>query len=175
MSSSDNSRTARDRLVEALRCELMGPSTPDEIIQEYPTSRYLVGRLAPARVAEDDTDAVSDTAENDTLALGGRDDEDGDEETSPPLIIGFNPSSIGLSFLIDSKVESLLVKVSWGDYRRENTEGIGGGSFFWRRHSREVTVAGIRVESAGPISRIVLSATVPNRVLTKSDFLPIKT
>lgn len=95
---SNKSRATRDRLVEALRRELIGPSAPDEVINEYPTSRYLVGRLAPARAAEDDTDAVIDPAENDTLAVGGGDDEDGEEEASPPLIIGFNPSSFGLSF-----------------------------------------------------------------------------
>src|SRR5713101_303019 len=98
MSSANKSREVRDRLVEALRRELMGPSAPDEVIREYPTSRYLVGRLAPARAAEDDSDAEIDPAENDTLAIGGGDDEDGDEDTSPPLIIGFNPSSFGLSF-----------------------------------------------------------------------------
>ena len=48
----------------------MGPTSPDEVIHEYPTSRYLVGRLAPARASEDDTDAAVDPAENDSLAAG---------------------------------------------------------------------------------------------------------
>src|SRR5262245_64581619 len=107
MSSSNKSRETRARLVEALRRELMGPSTVDEVINEYPTSRYLVGRLAPARTAEDDTDAAIDPAENDTLTVGGGDDEDGEEEPSPPLIIGFNPSSFGISFLVDGNAQVL--------------------------------------------------------------------
>src|SRR6185369_15610210 len=93
MSASNKSRTIRDRLIEALRRELMGPSSLEEVIQEHPTSRYLVGRLAPARMAENDTDGAIDPAENDSLAAGDGDDEDGEDEPSPPLIIGFNPSS----------------------------------------------------------------------------------
>src|SRR5262245_44645165 len=118
MSTSNRSRATRDRLVEALRRELLGPSAPGEEISEYPTSRYIVGRLAPARSDDDDTDGAIDPAENDTLAVGGGDDEDGDEEPSPPLIIGFNPSSFGLSFLTDAKVQVLRANVSWGDYFR---------------------------------------------------------
>ena len=87
--------------MEALRHELMGPSEPQETIPEYPTTRYIVGRLAPARAADDDTDAAINPTENDSFGVGTGDDENGDEGTSPPLIIGFNPSSMGLSFLVD--------------------------------------------------------------------------
>ncbi|MGH7268854.1 MAG: hypothetical protein ACREJ3_00350, partial [Polyangiaceae bacterium] len=167
MSSSNKSRETRGRLVEALRRELMGPGTPDEVINEYPTSRYLVGRLAPARAAEDDTDAAIDPAENDTLAVGGGDDEDGEEETSPPLIIGFNPSSFGLSFLVDANVQVLRAKVSWGDYRREKAEGAEGASTtIWRRYHREALIDGIRVGATGSIERIALSPSAKNPVGT---------
>ena len=48
MQIKNKSRLVRDRLVHALRRELMGPSEPDEIIKEFPTTRYVAGRLAPA-------------------------------------------------------------------------------------------------------------------------------
>lgn len=159
MSSSNKSRVTRDRLVEALRRELMGPSTPDEVINEYPTSRYLVGRLAPARAGEDDTAAEIDPAENDSLAIGGGDDEDGEEEATPPLIIGFNPSSFGLSFLVDAGVQTLRARVSWGDYRRERTDGADSATTIWRRYQRDAVVDGIRVGVPGTIERITLSPT----------------
>ena len=162
MNSSNESRITRDRLVEALRRELMGPSTPDEVINEYPTSRYLVGRLAPARAAEEHDAAVIDPAENDTLAVGSGDDEDGEEETSPPLIIGFNPSSFGLSFLIDFEVNELRAKVSWGDYRRKKVEGAEGATTVWRRYQRDAVVDGISVGAPGTIERIVLSSATKN-------------
>ena len=47
-------RDARGRILDALRRELLGPSDPNEAIQEFPTSRYIVGRLAPATDAEAD-------------------------------------------------------------------------------------------------------------------------
>ncbi len=160
MSSTNKSRGARDRLVEGLRRELMGPTTADEVISEYPTSRYIVGRLAPAKSADDDTDAVIDPSENDTLAVGGGDDEDGDEESSPPLIIGFNPSSFGLSFLVDSTVTMLRAVIAWGDYHREKKSDAQG--MVWRRYHREAIVDGVQVGAVGSIVRIVLSSSAPN-------------
>jgi hypothetical protein len=164
MNSSNKSRTTRDRLIKALRCELMGPTKTDEVLndREFPTSRYLVGRLAPARVGEDDTDSVIDPTENDTLAVGNGDGEDGKEETSPPLIIGFNPSSFGLSFLVEPNVQVLRAKISWGDYRLEKFDGDEGTANRWRRHPREAVVDGIPVGVAGSIGRILLSPSVQN-------------
>jgi hypothetical protein len=155
------SRQVRDRLLAALRSELLGPSEPDETIVEYPTTRYIVGRLAPARSAEDDTDAAIDSTENDSLGVGTGGDEDGDEGTAPPLIIGFNPSSMGLSFLVDATVKSLRVLVSWGDYRREKA---AEGGKVWRRHQRKGVVNGLRVDTSGPLHRVVLSPSTANPV-----------
>jgi hypothetical protein len=138
----------------------MGPTTADEVISEYPTSRYVVGRLAPAKSADDDTDAVIDQSENDTLAVGGGDDEDGDEENSPPLIIGFNPSSFGLSFLVDSTVKTLRAVISWGDYHREKKADVRG--MVWKRHHREAIVDGVAIGAVGGIMRIALSPSAPN-------------
>lgn len=160
MSSTNKSREVRDRLTEALRRELMGPSAPDEVIREYPTSRYIAGRLAPARASDDDTDAAIDAAENDTLATGGTDDEDGVEEAGPPLIIGFNPSSFGISFLLDASIQTLRVSVSWGDYRRQKDENEGG--VVWQRIPRDAVVNGVPVASTGTMRRILLSPAEPN-------------
>jgi len=38
---------AREALVETVAYELLGPSDPDEEIEESPLTRYLVGMLAP--------------------------------------------------------------------------------------------------------------------------------
>jgi hypothetical protein len=156
---ADTAADVRARLVAALRAELMGPQTPDEIIREFPTGRYIVGRLAPARMAPDDLDAAMNPAENDTLAAGTADDEGGQEEAPPPLIIGFNPSSFGLSFLVDPKVQTLSVRVSWGDYHREKGDN---SRFGWRRLPREGIVNGISIAKSGAIPRITLSPSADN-------------
>ena len=155
MSSENNSRLSRARILDALRKELMGPSAPDEVIHEYPTNRYIVGRLAPARSGEDDADAAIPSSENDTLGVGSGNSEDGDDDAPPPLIIGFSPSSFGLSFLIDASLTELKVEVSWGDYRREKGETDKG--FGWRRYERKGIVEGIPVGTVGKLPRITLS------------------
>jgi hypothetical protein len=159
MSANNKARLVRERLIHALRRELMGPSEPQEAIPEYPTSRYLVGRLAPARAGEDDNDAEIPATENDSIGVGTAEGEDGNEDTSPPLIIGFNPSSMGLSFLIDDSVQRLRVHVTWGDYRRET--GVEADQI-WRRYPREGVVDGIPVGTSGAIPRTLLSSVSAN-------------
>ena len=147
-------REARGRIVAELRRELLGPSEPEEAITEFPSTRYVVGRLAPARSAENDGGATVDVAENDTLGAGADDEEAGAEEPPVPLVLGFNPSSMGLSFLVDQSVDTLDVKISWGDYRREAIDGRA----VWKRYARAGVVTGVQVASRGKIAAIPLSA-----------------
>lgn len=153
--SASQSRSVRARLLQALRAELMGPTTPDEAIGEYPTSRYLVGRLAPARVDDADNAALLDDSENDTLGAGDEDGEGGGDEPTVPLIIGFHPSSCGLSFLVEPGVDALIVKVSWGDYRFE--KGERGERSVWKRYERAGVVRGLPIDRLGPLSSLRLS------------------
>lgn len=156
---SNQSREVRDRLKAALREELLGPAEADEAITEYPTSRYIVGRLAPAQSADDVEDNSIDPTENDTLGVGAVDDEDGSDDATPPLIIGFNPSSIGISFLLGAETEEISVSVSWGDYLREKDDG---GTLVWRRYARSADVNGLKVNTSGPLEQIVLSPNSEN-------------
>ena len=127
MGKSNKKRAVRGRMLDAFRRELLGPTDPNEIIKEYPTTRYIVGRLAPSREDDDDMDGAVDPLENDALGAGGDDDEAGSDEPQTPLTIGFNPSSIGLSFLVSPETHVLQVEVSWqgqsARYRARQTEG----------------------------------------------------
>ena len=74
-------RDVRDQMVDALRRELMGPWHPEDETdpsEEFPTARYIVGRLAPQ-------DSEVDDVENDALPTG---DDDID-------LIGALPGSLG--------------------------------------------------------------------------------
>ena len=152
-SPTNRSRQARERMLAELRRELMGPSEPEEAVSEFPTARYVVGRLAPAKSENNDRDAVVDPDQNDTMAAGDDDDEAGADEPSPPLVVGFNPSSMGLSFLVDETVKHLKVEVSWGDYKREKIEE----RTVWKRYSRAGTVVGVPVGAPGKFPAIPLS------------------
>jgi hypothetical protein len=43
---NSSKRESRSRILEALERELMGPTSTDVAITEFPTTRYIVGRLA---------------------------------------------------------------------------------------------------------------------------------
>ncbi|MFP7411248.1 DISARM system helicase DrmA [Aeromonas veronii] len=139
---------SRSRIIEALERELMGPTTVNESITEFPTSRYIIGRLAPLEYEIPDY-------EKDELAAGNDDDEGGEYEPQPPLIVGFSPSSIGLSFLVSQGTKAINANAAWGDYRLEKDESEGGT--YWQRYQRSVLVEGIPVDKVGKISPIPLS------------------
>jgi len=146
----------------------MGPSDPNEAISEFPTSRYIVGRLAPARENDDDMHGAVDPTENDSLGAGDDDDEAGPDEGGPPLIIGFNPSSIGLSFTLAPGEDTLEVRVTWGDYKRERDEAEG--VTVWQRYPRETTVSGIPVASHGRLPEVSLLQTTAPPGITVMGF-----
>ena len=39
--------TVRERLLNALKTDLLGPEAPDEQLAQSPSTRYLIGMLAP--------------------------------------------------------------------------------------------------------------------------------
>jgi hypothetical protein len=173
-------RSARTRVVETLRRELMGPyDGPNEQFSgEYPTSRYIVGRLAPI------DQRVSDE-EDDNLGAGEEEDEASETDDPLPLVLGFHTASIGLSFVLDHSCTHVDVHVTWGDYRREGApsahetpndgsqdEGPASPnveenssiaserqprSAAWVRYPREAWVRGLRIPESGRLPRTPLS------------------
>ncbi len=98
----------RDRLVAALRNDLLGPGSPDEVLLQSPSTRYLVGMLAPRGTA-------ADSSEDESLEAGS--DEDGDDG-AVRLSASLDPSSIGLSCVVDPSVDQIQVVASWGEYTK---------------------------------------------------------
>jgi hypothetical protein len=112
--ASFSGATVRERLVQALRFELLGPEQPDEILNQSPATRYLVGMLAPRGTP-------TDPAEDDDMDTAG---ESGESSERPPAAaFSLTPSSIGLSFVVAPDVDSLIATASWGEYeKRERVE-----------------------------------------------------
>lgn len=114
--------SARAALVETLQYDLLGPSEPDEEIDESPLTRYLVGMLAPfgtvVAAEEDDSLDSGAGAEDVESDADYESDQAGEADPGPPMSQALSPSSIGLSCLVSRDVERLLVSASWGDYRR---------------------------------------------------------
>jgi hypothetical protein len=103
---------ARGRLLDALRYELLGPSTEDEELYESPVTRYLTGLLAPFGTG------VLPSERDDSWNADGGEEDAGAAESAPPMSQAMTPSSIGLSFLVDGSVSRLRVTAAWGDYAR---------------------------------------------------------
>ena len=98
----------RDRLVEALRFDLLGPEADDEVLPQSPKTRYLIGQLAPRNT---EIDAVEDDQ-----GLAQSEDEEG-AEGQVPLRASLEANSIGVSVVVDGSVESVDVVATWGEYQ----------------------------------------------------------
>ena len=53
------------------------------------------------------------------LANDDGEEESGAVEYGPPMSQALNPSSIGLSFLVEGETEQIVVRLTWGDYNSE--------------------------------------------------------
>ena len=143
-----NAVEARERLVEALNLDLVGPWAGHRYAAERlrgwtrPSNWYLTGFLIPANAPPE---AQADRDEDDDLSTvpedSGLAEESAEERKTAKK--GFFPSSIGLSFLADAGTEQISVQARWGDYeRREVADGKEGGKVdVWERQPQEHTVA----------------------------------
>src|SRR6266542_7120196 len=118
----------RERLVEALKLDLVGPWVGHAFAEERlpgwvrPSNWYLTGFLIPSGTPpEKRSDADEDDELGEIPETGGLAEESNEERKAAKK--GFFPSSIGLSFLVDAKARSLTVAVRWGDYAPREIEG----------------------------------------------------
>ena len=142
------SEQARERLVEALRLDLVGPWAGHPLADEklfgwtYPSNWYLAGFLIP--VATPPEKAADQDQEDDAedVGQGGLPGESNDDRK--PAKKAFFPSSLGLSFLVAAEARTLTIEVQWGDYEPGSMEGEGGKpQAIWQRRQglQTVTVA----------------------------------
>ena len=146
MKSEVTSDRVRERLVETLELDLIGPTdeghpSADEAIsgRERPSNWYVTGFLVPTGArpqdrSDDDEDEVGETPASAGLA------EESNEEGSAKKKTLF-PSSIGLSFFAPSETKRLEVTARWGDYSRAPREMEDGKKAeVWKRSPRKETI-----------------------------------
>lgn len=135
----------RDRIVEALRLDLVGPGVGHALHDERlpgwvrPSNWYLTSFLIPSGTPPDKS---ADADEDDDFQLvpesAGLAEESSDERKAAKK--GYFPSSMGLSFLVPKDAKDLVVAVRWGDYAiAEITDGDGKTTSVWQRTAREAT------------------------------------
>src|SRR5258708_3949228 len=124
-----NSLKVRERLVEALKLDLVGPSAGHAPAHERlpawgrPSNWYPTGFLIPARTP---ADKRADADEDDDLGgeipgLAGLAEESNEETKAAKK--GFFPSSMGLSFLVPKEACGITVIARWGEYTPMEIEG----------------------------------------------------
>lgn len=136
----------RDRLVEALKLDLVGPLADDALRNEClpgwirPSSWYLTGFLIPVGTPpEESSDADEDDDVDVVPETAGLVEESNDERKAAKK--GYFPSSMGLSFLVPKEVERISVVVRWGDYRPTEIPGADDKPVsVWKRESVEKPV-----------------------------------
>ena len=106
--------TLRERLRNALEADLLGPEVPEEVLAQAPSTRYLIGMLAPQGTSL----SPSEDEGNDSTIDGGDEPESG-----PRVSQQLAPSAIGLSFIVDPRCHSLNVRACWGEYQRREKAG----------------------------------------------------
>lgn len=151
----------RERLVEALRLDLVGPGAGHTFAEERlpgwvrPSNWYLTGFLIPSGTPpaksadadeDDDFELVPETA--------GLAEESSEERKAAKK--GYFPSSMGLFFLVPGAARALEVTVRWGDYAQAEIQGQDGKAVsVWQRAPREVTVSLALEGKSEPVVRDV--------------------
>lgn len=186
----DDQAYLRRLLKIAVIDDLLGPANgpEEEIVGMSVRDRYLVGKLSPkispelqdvpdTPDPEDRTDPeelqplINDDHVNaDRQVSATADDPDEEESTDSNTVLNQSlvPSSIGMTFCIDSEAETIDVAVSWGRYEREISETLvhkktGRPLRCWKRYPAggSVTIP----LSPGEIKPVALDGHTPDVVL----------
>ncbi len=141
----------RERLVQALELDLVGPWPGHALEQEMlpgwvrPSTWYLTGFLIPTGTPPEHRDDGESDEEIDEIQPSAGDQEESTEDRKAAKK-GFFPSSMGLSFLVSSETRALSIEVTWGDYHTGETTEKSEKKPVWERQPRrervEVTLEG---------------------------------
>ena len=122
----------------------MGPSSENEILNQNPRFEYIVGMLAPQTSENDSNEQEID---GDASFEGDADYTAGEDDDNEPVFTNRfkTPSSIGISFYLESSTKSFNVDVTWGDYTKAsdkttNKEGKEVDVSTYKRHPQKETV-----------------------------------
>lgn len=119
----------RQKILEAVRTDLIGPREINEKLKENPSVSYITGILYPADSPVDEDENYYDVeytqrnydSDGESVETVGMEDEQPEEKVKR----GFQKSSsIGLSFYLPKSIENLEALIRWGKYHPEKEEII---------------------------------------------------
>ena len=108
----------RQKIIDALKIDLIGPVEPNEVMDQDPASEYLTGMIYAKSLADDlefgEQEVGFDFAHEDDYSTGAEEEND-DVQTNGKFE---KPSSIGLSFYVKKETKVVKIVASWGDYKK---------------------------------------------------------
>lgn len=123
----------REEMVERLRTDLLGPSSEEEVLTDRPAEKYIVGILFPQLSAKKEDERVESDDDAVEHLRNPEDDLNESTEDYDDAVAMSNvryPSSMGLSFAVDTGVASrLTISVEAARYERQDERG----QIFWKR------------------------------------------
>ena len=129
----------RQKIIDALKIDLIGPVEPNEVMDQDPASEYLTGMIYAKSLADDlefgEQEVGFDFAHEDDYSTGAEEEND-DVQTNGKFE---KPSSIGLSFYVKKETKVVKVVASWGDYKKREEHLLTKVSYFpcitnYRKH-----------------------------------------
>ena len=136
----------RQKIIDAIRTDLIGPQSEAEILDENPRFAYLVGMLEGQNNAESDN-AGEQEIDTDIAYEDEKDFTAGEDDDNEPVsVTHFQlPSSIGISFYIENSTDTINLDVYWGDYSSSikaytGNEGKIYNKRIYARHQENETV-----------------------------------
>lgn len=191
-----SSWAARENLGDILRRELLGPADgDDEVLLMSPDTRYLLGRIAPAKVhaqgdapdpeGGDNPDSTIDVGDDvdarasrgvplpsvDETTVDAEEDAAEDAPVKRGLMI---PASMGLRFQVPLDVAAVTVRASWGTYEPESTDELIPGTdrkerVFRRQHHDHAITLDITALVDGTTTDMAIDDDVVLRVDAQTD------
>ena len=127
----------RQKIIDAIRTDLIGPREAEEVLEENPRYAYLVGMLDIQSDDEDYSGAGEQEVDADMAFEDGEDFTAGEDDDNEPIsTTHFKlPSSIGISFYVQSDLPGVNLEVSWGDYSKSSEKYTGKDE---KEHSRAI-------------------------------------
>lgn len=125
----------REKILEALRVDLMGPQEECEVLNEPPTSSYITGMLYPSNtsLSEDEIYDNQEFMQNEYYSEDKKDSDTSEEYDSETLSQEKfkKQSSCGLTFYVKEGVSGVTATIKWGSYEKsqesvmiETSDGI---------------------------------------------------
>lgn len=103
---------ARNKLVEIVKEDLVGPVTEDEVIMEMPTAYYIMGKLYPDTNDIQDDDDLRTSADLEML----------DMDNALAATNVYKPRSMGVTYSVLPDVDYIRVKIRFAMYLKYSLE-----------------------------------------------------